>query len=201
MPATSDSTLTYAPKSGIVRSLDTDLQQEYAQAAISTTLPPWAKGVLMDAAAGCEFDVWIFSQALVQALSACTTRDGASTARRARARKIRHLAYWANAIIEKTLTGAEPVEGRTSPALQAARDQLQASEASLHEAEEMIDRANQRIADLIREKTIAEARLETLGYLAGNRLKVLEYALRIMPPGTKMQVRGYQDALNDLNVS
>lgn len=132
MPATSDVTLKYAPASKIVRTLETTVQRQYAHDANSRILPPWARRVLGDAAGGKEFDVWIFSQALIQALSACTTRDGASTARAERARKVRHLAYWANAIIEKTLTGAEPVEGKTSPALQAARDQVQAAETEIH---------------------------------------------------------------------
>lgn len=214
MPATSENTLAYAPLSNVKRTLESTKAMEYANEARTRTLPKWADDVLLDAAMGREIDVWIFYQALTQAMSAATTRHAHSQGRREHARKIRHLSYWAAAVLEKTLTHMEPVDAPTSPALQAARDQLSSAEGEIHglkmdlaaaleqngryieqlekndetlKAFEVIARLEEtRSAALIREKTAMEISV-------ARALDLIDYMSNLLTEAQAAQMIGYID--------
>ena len=91
-------------------------QRDYAQRANSKTLVDWAQRTLQLAARGDQVNAWFLHAALDQALSANSTRHGASTVRRDRASEIRHLIYKVDAVLEAHLAGLQPVEpGSRSP--------------------------------------------------------------------------------------
>lgn len=206
-----------SPKpSGIYAALPHSTSRSYASNAITSGNPDWANQVLMAAASGEEVDVWNFLKALTHAMSAATTRYGHSMSRREAARQIRHLSYWAEAIIEARLLDLPPVEpAARSPRIAALEDEvsglqsqvenLQAARAVLMSrlaaAEEQslagrVDLQGQlcnekdRVNALIREKTSVEAELAEVKRLG-------EYAMSLLTDSQVERVLGYIDGLND----
>ena len=98
-----------APAPSLKASLTHDTSREYADHALSRSLPPWANEILAAAANGEKVDVVEFRKAATQALSLAATRAGQG--RRQWTREARHLIYWADAIIDNHLKGIPPYEG------------------------------------------------------------------------------------------
>lgn len=90
--------------SNIFRKLPSATAETYAlQATSQKLLTDEQNRLLRLAARGQEVDVVEFRKAATAALSAASTRAGASPARREFAKEARHLIYWADAIIEAAL--------------------------------------------------------------------------------------------------
>ena len=90
--------------SKIFRKLPSATAEAYAAEATSKKLLTEEQNrILRLAARGQEVDVVEFRKAATAALSAASTRAGASIDRRTYAKEARHLIYWADAIIEAAL--------------------------------------------------------------------------------------------------
>jgi len=132
----------------------------YATDANSRILPKWAQKTLKAAAAGREVCAWDLHAALDQALSACATRNGQSMGRREDTRKVRHLIYKCDAVIENHLAGLAPMEpGARSPKIARLEQEIADNHA---QAVAEGAKLQGRISDLIREKTDLEIALDSL---------------------------------------
>lgn len=190
-----------APQVPRVRfSLTKDTSREYA--ANQTThkarvLDDDANATLKVASQGLEVDAADFRDAVIKALSAATTRDGASPARRERAKQCRHLLYIVNAVLDNARAGLPPVDpGARSPRIAELEAQVARLEANRAERDGQALVAADRVSVLEQEVRERREQAETLrtridrlvlerGYVADNLLSDSALA----------QLQGYRDGL------
>lgn len=216
---------------GLRATLQHDTSREYAEHATSRLLPAWANDTLKAAAAGQEVDVVEFRKAATQALSLAATRAGQSPLRRRYTKEARHLIYWADAIIDNHLAGLPVYEGgprspkiaelrnEISTLTQAASDERRRLCAEINDLQESrrkaianvrdaanneIDSLKARAADLIKEKSDLEIRLEDTQkrayeetqhlYLEINEAHAaLEYAFTLLGKEDQGRLAGFRD--------
>jgi len=186
--------------------LTKETSKAYALKSNSRALAEEHRLTLDKAAKGQEVDAWAFHTAVTAALSLAATRHGQSMGRRDYTKMARHLLYISGAVIENSLRGLPPVDpGTRSPKIEEQKRQIVNLGLTL-----ATERG--RTADLIREKSDLEIRIEKLqddlhevetdwrNLAASAKINsdVLEYAMGLLSNLDDValgQAFGYRDAL------
>jgi hypothetical protein len=163
-------------------SLTTETSRDYAVAANSRVLSPPQQKVLRAASRGEEVDLRDFQKAVTAALSSATTRQGQSMARRALATKIRHLAYIADAVLDKVLAEGLPLAGKVlaEPEVREVvpvevMEALDAAKSEVERLTEALAASKGEAAHYVRERDHALAQRDDAEYVASERGLVLEH--------------------------
>lgn len=193
----------------------------YAEAANSRVLGPHHQRTLDALAAGLETDAYEANAALMAAMSSAATRVGASTGRRELTRKIRHLAYKVQAIIEnhadelpayeqgersrkiedleKKLQDRDALLGQQTLAVENLRAQVLRQRHDLAEAQMALhleQQSRQRIDDeafeTVKATSADNERLEVENH---NLNALVRYALDLLDEAGQAQVEGFVDGL------
>lgn len=163
---------------------------DYAKAANSRVLKPQSQETLKAAAAGFEVDAYALNAALTDAMSSAATRHGQSMGRRELTRKIRHLAYIVQAVLENHADGLPAYEigerSRHVEALKAAnlgiREQREQAKRDLAEAQDValaaINETEKTAKALTEYKDAADAEFTRLGAAYGEVHQKLQAAER-----------------------
>lgn len=154
----------------------------YAADADSRILPDRARTVLQAAAAGEEVDAYDLNAALTQAMSAAATRHGQSMGRRDLTRKIRHLTYIVQGVLEAHADGLPVFE-------KGERSRLNA------EIKEALRNARLEVEALKVEVSEARDEVETLTASRDEVADVLAYALDQVCAAKRERVFGYRDGI------
>ena len=198
---------TLVPHIPVVLTHQTDL--DCAAVAFSRILPDWAQDVLLAAAAGKEVSAWTLHCALDQALSACATRHGQSMGRRHLTKKVRHLVYKCDAVIENHLAGLEPMEpGARSPKIAAleaeiAENHAQAVEEGRQLREEIsaleaeVETRGTMLADLRAERDAIRQQRDDLAVSRERGDAIFFYAFSLLGEQEQYRVLGYSDRVNE----
>lgn len=191
--------------------MDRSTAREYASDLRSNVLKHESNAILQDVANGESVDAYALNAALTDAMSSCATRAAQSLARREMTKKVRHLAYIVQAVLENHADNLPAyAEGQRSRAVAEAKSALaharveidnlvdalrnerqesatlkQAASDERRRLVEEIDYEKGRVAALIREKTSEELLSETLQ-------AALTYALTLLPVEERRMVEAYE---------
>jgi hypothetical protein len=193
--------------------------REYAQAAMSRILEPQHNKILQQVVRGsATVDAYALNEALTAAMRACATRFGQSMMRRDATRKVAYLAHITQAVLENHADGLPVYEpGARSRKIETLEGEVAALQRAGVQslAADLVAERN-RVADLIREKTDLENRVNgavneatteingLLEKLSGEQgvnralTATLAYALGLMSEGDDLSlpsmVLGFMDA-------
>lgn len=182
--------------------------REYAKDANSKVLKADHRAILEEVRCGATVDAVALNEALVAAMRAATTRDGQSTARRERAKRIAHLHHITQAVLENAIDGLPAYEqGQRSRAVEdakrgilAAKAEVEAASTKLREAAEERATLTQAASDE-RRRLVAE--IDTLRSNLAQTIReanefeaTLEYAKGFLLNEARAKVEGFAYGFN-----